>query len=135
MILEGGKFFRVGLGKILIRDLELFGRHGVLSEEKKGQIFKIDLELTTDFGAAAKSDELKDSVDYREVIDEVAHLVEEKNFQLLETLAEEIASHILSCFPVGRVKVVVKKPQAPLTKPVGWVAAEVDRGRDAKGLS
>ncbi len=121
----------MGSGKILIKNLELFGRHGVLPGEQKGQIFKIDLELSLNVEAATESDELKNTVDYREAIRKVADLVEGKRFRLLETLAEEIADIIISHFPVDSVRVVVKKPHAPLAKPVEWVGVEIDRKRNA----
>jgi dihydroneopterin aldolase len=45
--------------------LEVFGRHGLLPEERTGQTFLYDVEVET--SEAALSDRIEDAVDYREV--------------------------------------------------------------------
>ena len=51
---------------------------------------------------------------------------------LIETVAERLAAAILARFPVGGVRVRVKKPWAPIKgSDVNWVAVEVTRHRPA----
>jgi dihydroneopterin aldolase len=53
---------------IKIRDLEIYGHHGVMKEENVlGQKFLVSLALYTDTRAAGESDNLADSVNYAEV--------------------------------------------------------------------
>lgn len=115
--------------RIIIRGLELFGHHGESAEEREwAQPFSLDLELEGEFGHA---DELEATVDYSRVIERVKG-INKKSFKLIETFARTVTEVILKEFPqVERVKVQVKKlhPPLPLGTAVGWVAAEVIRGR------
>lgn len=120
----------MGSDKIVVKNLKLFGRHGVLPQEKEGQNFLIDFEMAEDVQAAAKSDSIKDALDYHRAIEEVSAIVEGKSYNLIETLAEEIAKALLSRFRTEKVKVRVKKIEAPLTRDVEWVAVEIERKAD-----
>ena len=53
------------MDKIIIKDLELFGRHGVYPEEQVlGQKFLVSAELFMDTRKAGKTDCLEESVNY-----------------------------------------------------------------------
>jgi dihydroneopterin aldolase len=106
-----------------LHGLEVFGYHGVLEEEKRaGQLFLYDLELEVDDGAL--SDRIEDAVDYRLVVD-VVREVSDRRFDLIEALAGAVADALLERFPVGRVRVRVRKRPAGL--PVEHSAATVER--------
>ena len=73
-----------------LKELAIFGRHGVLEEERRdGQEFLYDVRL--DVGDAGVSDEIEDAVDYREVADCVREVSDSRNFNLIEALATEVA--------------------------------------------
>jgi len=55
--------------RIFISGLSLHAYHGVMPYEGKvGQTFTVDLELTIDLAAAAKSDKVTDTVSYDKVV-------------------------------------------------------------------
>jgi 7,8-dihydroneopterin aldolase/epimerase/oxygenase len=109
-----------------LNGLEVFGRHGVLPEERAGQNFLYDIELETSEGAL--SDRIEDTVDYREVAELVRVVSDERRFDLLEALAAAVADLLLARFDVERVRVRVRK-QKPYGVPAEWAAATVERRR------
>jgi 7,8-dihydroneopterin aldolase/epimerase/oxygenase len=96
-----------------ITGLEVSARIGVRDWERavRQQLF-IDLEIPTSAATAATNDDLRDALDYGAVARRVREIVSESRCGLIETLAELIATHILSECSVGRVTVVVHKPSA-----------------------
>jgi len=105
--------------------LEIFGRHGVLEEERReGQLFLYDVRL--EVSEEALSDRIEDAVDYRLVADCVREVSESKEFNLLEALAAAVADAVLARFEVERVRVRVRKPH-PAGVPAAYSAATVER--------
>lgn len=118
------------MDKILARGLRFMGCHGVLPDEKtEPQAFIIDLELSLDLGAAGREDSLELTVDYSQVYEAVKKIVEQKSFNLIEALAENIAGKILDDYPVRSVQVTVYKPQAPVEGKFDYFAVSIQRGR------
>lgn len=117
------------MDKIYINNLEFIGFHGVFPEEKKlGQKFLVSLELTVDAREAGKTGDLTKSVHYGLVAQDVEKLFLEKSIDLIETCAENIAEMVLKKYElVKEVKVVVKKPWAPLQMHFENVAVEITR--------
>lgn len=116
--------------KLLVHHLEFLGRHGYTAAERQSlQPFAVDLELEGDFG---QEDQLEATADYSQVIARIEEINLKNSFKLIETFASAIATAILEDFPqVERVRVCLKKLQPPLPSgtAVGWVAAEVIKGR------
>jgi dihydroneopterin aldolase len=109
-----------------LHGLEVFGRHGVLEEEKlDGQTFVYDVELEVDEPAA---DRIEDAVDYRLVADCVREVSDSRSFDLIESLAAAVADALLASLDVSRVRVRVKKPR-PAGIDAAWSAATAERGR------
>jgi dihydroneopterin aldolase len=105
--------------------LEVFGRHGVLDEERRdGQTFLYDIRL--EVGDAALTDEIEDAVDYRQVADAVREVSDGHQFNLIEALAAAVADALIARFEVERVQVRVRKPQ-PAGVPAAHSAATVER--------
>jgi dihydroneopterin aldolase len=119
------------MDKMIMRHMEFYGYHGVYPEENKlGQKFCVDLELSLDLSAAGKSDRLEDTINYAEVYGLVKSIVEGKPFQLIEALAEHVASRVLQTYTrVNDLTIRVTKPNPPL--PIGFdgVAVELTRKR------
>ena len=101
------------LDRIYIRDLFLRCVIGINPEERtKKQDVLINITLFADLSAACLSDQLKDSVNYKEVKDRIVGMVESSSYFLLERLAERITEICLD-FPFVRdVRVLVEKPGA-----------------------
>ena len=110
-----------------LEGLEIFGRHGVLEDERHdGRNFFYDISL--EVSDAALSDRLEDAVDYREVAACVQEVSDGKQFQLIEALAGAVADAIVERFPVEHVRVRVRKPDPrPAGLPVAYSAATAER--------
>ncbi len=110
-----------------VHGLELHGYHGATERERReGQRFLFDVELVV-ADAAAASDELADTVDYREVVARVREVSDGHAFTLLEALAAAVADALVARFPVERVRVRVRKPDVRLEAPVEHTGATVER--------
>lgn len=97
---------------IFIRDLKVRGKHGVsLAERAREQEFVVDIGIEFDTRAAAKSDELADTVDYNFFRDSAKQVVEGESFHLLEKLADAVAKKILLDSRIGAVSITVRKTE------------------------
>jgi dihydroneopterin aldolase len=109
-----------------VRDLRVFGRHGVHDEEReRGQDFVFDVEL--DVGERGTSDRLEDAVDYVEVAQAVQEVSDAQQYNLLEALATAVADELERRFSPARVRVRVRKPEIQPAGLDGTVAAIVTR--------
>jgi dihydroneopterin aldolase len=109
-----------------VRDLRVFGRHGVHEEEReRGQDFVFDVEL--EVGERGASDRLEDAVDYVEVARVVREVSDAHRFALLEALASAVADELERRFSPERVRVRVRKPEVRPAGLEGTVAATVTR--------
>jgi dihydroneopterin aldolase len=101
------------MDKISIRGLRAEALIGVHAWERKlPRVLLIDLELATDACRAAKSDSIKDALDYQAVSDATVRFAEASRFQLIETLAEKLAEQLLKEFSVEWLRIAVHKPGA-----------------------
>jgi dihydroneopterin aldolase len=76
------------------------------------QTLVIDLELASDAARAAATDAIADALDYAAISQRVLALVEGSQYQLIESLAEEIARVVLAESDVPWLRVRVGKPGA-----------------------
>jgi dihydroneopterin aldolase/2-amino-4-hydroxy-6-hydroxymethyldihydropteridine diphosphokinase len=115
--------------KIIIKDIELYGYHGVHIEEKElGQKFLVSVEISMDTRSAAKSDNLHDTINYGEISIRVDKHFRSKKYDLIESAAEELANLILTSYEkADGVKIMVKKPSAPIPLALKYVAVEIER--------
>ena len=117
--------------RIALLNMRFEGRHGVLPEERiEAQPFDVDAELYLDLRAAGTGDDLTRTADYRGVFEICRSTIEGRSVQLIETLAESIASRILRDFaPVGVTDVVVRvrKPAVPLPGILDGAEVEIRR--------
>jgi dihydroneopterin aldolase len=120
---------------IELAGLVVFGHHGYLEAERRlGQRFLVDVEVDVD-GAAASTDRIEDTVDYRHIAQLVRDVFAGRERLLLEALAGATADGILERFDeVQRVRVRVRKPDVVLEPPVDHAAVIVERGREAAGV-
>ena len=117
------------MDKIYIKDLEVYAFHGVNQQEKDmGQKFLISLELFFDLREAGESDDLTKTVSYAEICSVLCEEFKKNKYDLIEKAAEETASFILLKYPrIEGIKVLIKKPWAPIGKALDYVAVEVER--------
>jgi 7,8-dihydroneopterin aldolase/epimerase/oxygenase len=105
-----------GTDEILLEGMRFYAYHGVNPEERTlGQRFTVDVVLAVDLRQAGQSDDLAHTVSYSAVYKVVRQIVEGEPRQLIEAVAEEIASMVLTEFPpVEHITVTVRKPEAPM---------------------
>ena len=72
----------------------------------------MDLEMSSDTARAAASDAIADALDYAAISQQVIALVEGSEFQLLETLADAIATMVMREFGVPWLRLRLGKPGA-----------------------
>ena len=96
--------------RIALTGLTVRGFHGVYEHERRdGQDFVVDATLWLDSRPAAASDDLADTVDYGRLADRLATVVEGEPVNLIETLADRLAEHLLKTFHIQRVRIEVRK--------------------------
>lgn len=117
------------MDKMYIRELELFGFHGVFEEEKTlGQKFIISLELDLDLKSAGKTGDLSKSVHYGELCEKVEKEFLRQSYDLIETATLKLADFILREYKLIKgVKVFLKKPWAPIRKHLDTVEIMIER--------
>lgn len=119
---------------VYVRGLEVRTVIGVYDWEREmKQPVSVDLDMARDIAKAAATDDHALVLDYKVVCVRVTEFIEASGLQLLETMAEEIATLIRTEFQVPWVRVRVGKPAA-LTgaKDVGVI---IERGVKPTGAS
>ena len=118
------------MDRIELRGIEAFGRHGVLPHEQElGQTFTVDVALELDLAPAGASDNLADTVDYGALSADLAAVVRDERYDLIERLATRLAEVCLDRPKVDAVTVTVHKPHAPVPVPLADVVVTVRRTR------
>lgn len=116
--------------RIELTGLRARGRHGCLPAERElGQEFVVDVALGLDTRPAAAGDDLSRTVDYGSLASRLVAVVEGEPVNLIETLAERLASVCLQDPLVLETEVVVHKPSAPVPHPFTDVAVKISRSR------
>ncbi|MCG7260927.1 dihydroneopterin aldolase [Corynebacterium aurimucosum] len=115
--------------RIELTGLECFGYHGVFEEEKKtGQPFIVDVTCWLD--TAGIEDDLSRTVNYAELADVTANIVEGPSRDLIETVAEEVAETAMQRFEIlHAIEVSIHKPKAPIPRTFADVAVVARRSR------
>lgn len=105
-----------------------FGHHGVLeSERHTGQEFIVDIVLEVNTSESARFDDLTLTVDYSDVAKRVHAFIVGDPMQLIETLANRIATDLLGIERVLAVTVTVHKPHAPIPVDFSDVTVTITR--------
>ena len=81
-------------------------------ERRVRQTVVLDLELASDNRRAAASDGIGDALDYAAISARLLSFIEESEFQLIETLAEQVAALVLAEFAVPWLQLRLAKPGA-----------------------
>ena len=103
------------MDRILLQGMQFYSYHGGSREERTlGQPFQVDLEVEKDLSSAGKSDRLDDTVSYAHIFRVVRDVMAGEPMELLEALAEEIASRSLDSFPIDSIRVRITKTRPPI---------------------
>ena len=114
---------------VFIRNLVIQTIIGIHPAERTTpQTVLVSLELETETTTAAADDDIGNALDYERLAQRVREFVSQAEFQLIETLAERLASLVLEDLRVTQVSVEVQKPGAiPNAETVG---VRIQRARD-----
>ena len=119
------------MDKILIRDLKIFAYHGVNPEEKEdGQNFVFDIDAFVDISVPCMSDNVEDTVSYAKIIKQTVRVFTAQKDDLLERAAQRVADSLFENFDkIQALRIVLKKPEAPIKADFGYVGVEIYRER------
>lgn len=107
-----------------IKALSIMTKIGVHAwEQRINQQILIDISIHSDFSIC--QDNLANTIDYDVLCRTVTEFVESKSFQLIETVADEVARLIKQEFKVSQLTVAVSKPHA--IKNAGSIQVVVSR--------
>ncbi|MCR5484243.1 MAG: dihydropteroate synthase [Clostridiales bacterium] len=117
--------------RIIIEGLKIFAYHGVNPEEKTdGQNFILDIYADAAVRKACYSDDLGDTVNYAKIIKTVKRAMTENKYDLIEKAAQKVSDAVFDEFPaIRKLRITLKKPEAPINADFGFVAAEIVRER------
>ena len=92
---------------ISINGIRIFGYHGVYEEErKKGQYFIVDIKYSIN---NVRSDSLKDTVDYSEIIKFTISEFNANRYNLMEILVDRLSRKIKRKFNLNYIKLSLTK--------------------------
>ncbi|MET1053443.1 MAG: dihydroneopterin aldolase [Mycetocola sp.] len=113
---------------ITLTGLRVRAHHGVYDfERENGQDFVIDLVVGIDLQPVSASDDVSTTIHYGELAEKVAAAVAADPVDLIETVAERIATLVLAYPAALSVRVTVHKPDAPISVPFDDVAVSIVR--------
>lgn len=117
---------------IRVTGIRAYGYIGALPEENiLGQWFEVDVTLWMDLSVAGKSDDLADTHNYADIIQQTQETIQTEKFKLIERLADAIATQALLNDPrLEKVQVTVTKLTAPVPNFDGRVAVVIERTRN-----
>ena len=96
--------------KIKIKDLKVFGYHGLYqNEKKKGQNFIINLEYEPIVDIDKINDDISKTVDYVSIVDFIISEFNIKRFKLIESLAENLMKKINNSFKIKCLNISILK--------------------------
>ncbi len=99
--------------KIFIQELKIPCLIGIFDwERKKKQIVSIDLEFPAVISKAARTDNIRDAVDYKKISKRIIDYVSKSKFYLIEALIENLATLLLKEFKLKEVTLQIEKPGA-----------------------
>jgi dihydroneopterin aldolase len=117
----------VATTRLFLTGIEEMGRHGANPGEKdREQAFVVDLDVEVD----AADDRLGSTADYRTLIELAREAVRTASFDLLETLAHEVAERVAAQAGVVSATAIVHKPSAAISNRAQGVAAAATAGRE-----
>lgn len=119
------------IDQIFVNDLRIHGYHGVKDAEKSlGQKFHIDIVCDVERNGE-RTDSMASTVCYGELCQLAEDVSSAQTFNLIETLAERIATAIFDRFyTVQKAQLTIRKPNAPVSHIVDHVGVSITRSRN-----
>ena len=116
------------MDSIEVTGIRAYGYTGYLPEERVlGQWFEVDLILWLDLTSAGASDNIEETLDYRQAIELVKEQITTAKFALIEKLTATIAEEILNMEKVQKVQIKLSKLAAPIPNFEGKITISLTR--------
>ncbi len=116
------------MDKIHLREIACEAHIGITEEEQaEAQRILLDLTLHLDLEPAAQTDDLEQTVDYRQLVEEVRDTVAHGTYRLLEALAGAVCDRVLQKDRISIVEVKAYKFPEVLRGSIKDVAVEMTR--------
>ena len=118
---------------IFVNGLVLHAYHGVMPHEAKvGQPFVLDIVLDIDLVEASRSDMLKHTVSYEQLVKTASEAFSSRRYRLVEAAAGAVADAVLDRYPpIRSIRITVRKPHAPVAATFDDVGVTITRARRA----
>lgn len=101
------------MDRVLVEGLEIDTIIGVHDRERTTkQTVVLDIDVGVETRRAASTDRLTDTVSYGDIARAVNAFVEASEYELIETLAEHVATLLLDRFEIADVRLKLAKPAA-----------------------
>lgn len=118
------------MDKVFIKGLSIQTTIGFFQWEKDiKQTLVIDLAMGWNTASAALNDELDKTLDYAEISLDIERFANNNPVDLIETLAERLASHLLNQYNIPWLKLSINKPNA--VHNAQTVGVEIERVNNA----
>jgi dihydroneopterin aldolase len=115
------------MDRLTLANIKLMPRIGVTpGERRQPQLCQADVIVWGDFEAAAATDELERALNYSKIYERVVECAHAREFNLLETLAYQLARDVLRSFPAQKVNVRLRKRPASLADKLDFIEVEVE---------
>jgi 7,8-dihydroneopterin aldolase/epimerase/oxygenase len=96
--------------QIHIEELELSAHIGVPDEERAApQRLTVSISFWPYHEAGDLADKIENAVNYSDVVEETKNFVRDQSVNLIETLADRLAMHLLKNFRIQRVTIELRK--------------------------
>lgn len=108
---------------VFIENLEMNAIIGVLAHERiEPQPVQIDLSLYFDVKTAGNNDTLAETIDYADISEKLTAFISQSKFNLIEKLADSICEWLFNHYPMQKIQLTLRKPNAiPQAKTVGVI--------------
>ena len=120
------------MDKLVLKNMTFHAYHGEFKVERTfGQAFDVDVELFFDARAAGLSDDIHDTINiYRvyEIVEQI--MLNGKEYNLIEAIAETLASELLKSFEqLHEILIRVRKYKAAVKGILDYAEIEIRRCR------
>ena len=122
------------MDKVYIKGLSIQTTIGFFQWEKEiKQTLVIDLAMGWNTANAALNDELVKTLDYADISVAIERFANDNPVDLIETLAERLASYLMTQYQIPWLKLFIGKPGA--VHNAQTVGVEIERGKQSVEIS
>ena len=122
--------------RIFVDGIKFHGHHGLTRMEREiGVRLSVDVSLWMDLERSGRSDNFRETLDYRKVHERVVEVGRGSSHKLLESFAVALLDVLIEEFRADRITVRVRKETPVLDGIVDSVGVELTRSRNERSPS